>query len=237
MSTTTVSADLYKRNRTRYAGVTYRLRADGSRTYAVSFQGKFVPAGTTEREALAKQAELRRHKARGEKIIVNGKTTFRELAEEWLDVKAPKLRARTRTYYRDALDLVLLPRFGAWRVSAVDAEAISRLIRDLEREGLHALDPKRPARGLGRSSIESYLKPAQGILKLAVRRRLIADNPFGHLTDDDRPKVEETRAPHEWTDEELDKLRSLQADLSESGQPVRLHAAHPAHRTARPTHR
>jgi integrase len=215
MSTTTVTADLSKRNRTRYAGITYRLRADGSRSYAVSFQRKFVPAGSTEREALAKQAELRRHTARGEKIVVNGKTTFRKLAEEWFEAKSAKLRPRTPAYYRDALDLVLLPRFGAWKVSAVDAEAISRLIRDLEREGLHTVDPKRRARGLGRSSIENYLKPAQGILKLAVRRRLIADNPFGHLTDDDRPKAEETAAPHEWTDDELDKLLAASTQLAQ----------------------
>jgi integrase len=215
MSKPTVSADLYKRNRTRYAGISYRVRADGSRSYAVSFQRKFVPAGTTEKEALAKQAELRRHKARGEKIVVNGKTTFREIAEEWFDAKGPKLRDRTRSYYRSALDTVLLPRFGTWKVSAVDAEAISRLIRDLEREGLHAVDPKRPKRGLGRSSIENYLKPAQGILKLAVRRRLIADNPFGHLIDDDRPKTEETAAPHEWTDEELDALLAASTQLAQ----------------------
>ena len=215
MSKPTVSADLYKRHKTRYAGVFYRLRADGSRTYAVSFGGKFVAAGNTEKEALAKQAQLRRHKARGEKIVVNGKITFRELAAEWLEIKNSRLRPRTRAYYRDALDLVLLPRFGSWKVSAVDAEAISRLIRDLERDGLHALDSKRPTRALGRSSIENYLKPALGILKLAVRRRLIADNPFGHLTDDDRPKREETSTPHEWTDEELDKLLAACAELAQ----------------------
>jgi hypothetical protein len=36
--------------------------------------------------------------------------------------------------------------------AAVDADAIAKLIRDLEREGLHAVDASRPVRPLGRSS-------------------------------------------------------------------------------------
>lgn len=198
--------DPAKRHRVQgHRGVFYRERKDGGKTYLVSTGGgRFVPAQTL-RDALALQGELRSRKARGERVMVNDRTTFAQLAEEWFDAKSPRLRGRTASYYRMALDTVLIPRFGAWRVSAIDAEAIAQLARDLEREGLHAVHRNRPARPLGRSSIDNYLKPLQGILRLAVRRRIIADNPFLHLTEDDRPQASRKRA-HEWTQRELDAL-------------------------------
>jgi hypothetical protein len=83
---------------------------------------------------------------RGERVSADGRTTVAELAERWFELKQPKLRARTSGYYRRSLDLVVLPRFGRWKVAAVDPDAIARLIRDLEREGLHAVDASRKAR-------------------------------------------------------------------------------------------
>jgi integrase len=206
VSNPSVSVDPFKRHKTRYRGISYRLKADGSRTYSVFFQRRYVSAGTTEAEARAKQSELVGAKSQGRAVILPTKTTFAEIAETWYDGKAPRLRKRTANYYRSALDVVLLPRFGTKKVAAVDADAIARLVRDLEREGLHSIDPKRPVRPLGRSSIENYLKPLQGILALAVRRRLIGVDPFSCLTADDRPKREEKAPVHEWTDYELAAL-------------------------------
>lgn len=206
MSKPRVSADPQKRHSTRHRGISYRERADGSRSYAVYVDGKYVPVQGGEREALALQADLRGRKARGERVVVNDRTKFEQLAEEWFEVKSARLRPRTATDYRAALDLVLLPRFGTWRIAAIDAEAISRLVRDLERHGLHAIDRTRPSRPLGRSAIENYLKPLQGVLALAVRRRLISADPFGHLTRDDRPKREEKKPAYVWADEEVDAL-------------------------------
>src|SRR3954451_9573198 len=112
-------ADLYKRHKTRHRGIIYRERAGGSRAYAVYHDGQFVKVEGGEREALALQAELRGRKSRGEKVVVNDKTTFAQLANEWYEAKAPRLSERTADYYRTALDLVLLPRFGSWRISAI----------------------------------------------------------------------------------------------------------------------
>jgi len=207
-----MAASTVRHRSKRHRGVYFRLKADGSRTYNVYHEGAFVPAGTTEGEALGKQAELRGAKAKGEKPILPGKTTFAELAETWFESKKTRLRPRTASYYRSALDLVLLPRFGRRPVAALDADAIAKLVRDLESEGLHAIDPSRPTRPLGHSSIENYLKPlgggakGKGILDLAVRRHLIGVNPRKLLTDDERPKREEKPAPHEWTEAELSSL-------------------------------
>jgi integrase len=202
---TASSQDLAKRNRTRHRGVSYRERADGSRTYAVFFKGRYLPAGTTEKEALAKQADLRGRQARGERIIVPTKITFAETAEQWY-VSKHRLRAWTKRAYRDALDNVLIPHFGSWKLAAIDADSIARLIRDLEREGLHSINPERPVRPLSASSIENYLKPLSGTLGLAVRRGLLASNVYRTLTSDDRPEKVDSEPAYEWSDEEIEGL-------------------------------
>lgn len=208
MSDSTVLGNLYKRHRTKEPLVTYRERRDGSRAYYVQHAGTHLPAGSSLEEAKAKKAELGLAKARGEKPILRPKTTFSELAETWFEGKAPRLRAKTREQYRSALDLVLLPQFGKWKLGAIDADAVAKLIRDLERDGLGAIDPSREKRGLGRSSVDNYLLPLQAVLALAVRRRLIAVSPCDVLTADEKPQREEKAPPHEWTDEELAELLS-----------------------------
>lgn len=201
-SASLTTPDPFKRKTTRYKGITYRVKADGSRSYFAYSGGRQHLVSGGEKEALRLQAELRAKPP----TVAPPSIRFRDLAEDWYEVKSPRLRKRTADYYRSALDLVLLPRFGSLRIAAIDADAISRLVRDLEREGLHAVNRSRPVRPLGRSSIENYLKPLQGVLSLAVRRRLIGTDPFDHLTQDDRPKREEKAPVHEWTDEEVGAL-------------------------------
>ena len=160
--------------------------------YSVYHAGKFISEeadGTpllSITAARARRGELIGCSNRGQKPVVATKATFGELAEQWLEGK--RLRPRTADYYADALRLVLIPRLGKLKIAQVDADAIARLIRDLEREGLHAVDPSRPVRPLGQASVENYVvKPLQGILKLAVWRRLIGFNPLDTLTRDERP--------------------------------------------------
>jgi integrase len=207
--------DPFKRHKTRYRGISYRERADGTRTYYVYHGGKQLQAQGRggEKEAIEFQAALRSSVA----PVVVTRTKFKALAEVWYDQKVTRLRKRTADYYRSGLDLVLLPRFGKLRIDAIDADQIAKLVRDLEREGLHAIDPSRPVRPLGRSSIENYLKPLQGVMTLALRRKMIASNPFDLLTNDDRPKREEKEDPYEWSDEEITKL--IEASKSLAAKP------------------
>src|SRR5262245_52730341 len=215
------NADPFKRHKTRHRGVSYRVRADGSRSYSVYWQGRYVPAGTTEREALTKQADLRNTVAKGGHVVLPSKTLFGDFCESWFETKAPRLRPRTVEYTRSALDLVLIPRFGRWRIQAIDADAIAKLTRDLEREGLHAVDSARDVRPLGASSISNYLKPLRGVLALAVRRKLIASNPFDVLTADDRPQREERKPAREWKPEEVTAL--LEASATQATKPESRH--------------
>jgi hypothetical protein len=76
--------------------------------------GKYVAAGGTEKDALAKQAELRGKAARGERVIVVTKATFTEVAEQWYESKH-RLRRRTKENYRSSLDNVLLHASGRRR--------------------------------------------------------------------------------------------------------------------------
>jgi integrase len=198
--------DPFRRHKTRHRGVSYREKANGERTYSIYWKGRYITAGNMEKAALAMLSDYRRGDARGEAPILPTKTTGGELLEQWYVGKEARLRKHTAKDYRAALDLVLLPRFGSWKVAAIGADAISKLTRDLEREGLHAIDPERPKRPLGRASIVNYLKPLQGALALAVRRRLIGSNPFDHLTADDRPTREEKAPPFEWSDDRLAAL-------------------------------
>lgn len=192
------NTDPYKRHATRTPGITYRTRRDGSRSYHVYAQGRQLAVDGGEREALAKQAELRTRTGRGERIA-SPTVRFGDLAEEWFQSKH-RLRPWTLKDYRAALDNVLLPRFGRERLPAISVDAVAALIHELEQ------------RGLSGSRIDNLMKPLKGTIKLALRRGIIAQNPFDLLTADERPK-RDTRARYVWSPDEiaavLDAARTL----------------------------
>jgi integrase len=184
-------ANPYKRHKTRHPGITYRLRADGSRHYNVLAQGKQHSVVGGEREALALQAELRGKAARGQKILPT-KTKIDALATEWLASKT-KLRETTRSDYEADLKNVILPRFGHLKPSQVTADEVAKLIRQLD------------AKGLSGARIKNILKPLNGVMKLAARRGLITQNPIDLLTPDERPQAT-NREHHTWSPEEIKRV-------------------------------
>ena len=219
MSTSKASAgpaDRFKRRKTRHRGITYRLRADGSRVYSVYAKGGYIRVEGGEREALALQAELRGKVARGERITPP-KVTFAEIAEQWFESKR-KLRPWTRKGYRDALDRVVLPRFDQMKISAINADQVARLIRDLESEGLSG------------KTIDNYLLPLSGTMRFAVRRGLISVNPVALLTNDERPHRAPREEKHVWSDEEIAAL--IKASERIARQPEARYDYSPLIRTA-----
>jgi integrase len=165
----------YKRHKTRHRGITYRVKADGSKTYYVFAGGRHAAVAGGEREAVALQATLRGRAARGEQLP-RARARFGEVAEEWFASKR-KLRPWTRTSYRAALDNELLPRFRDLKLAQVTPDKVAALIRELE------------ARGLSGSSIQNILKPLNGTMNFAVRHELASTNPVSVLTADERPTV------------------------------------------------
>jgi hypothetical protein len=77
MPTPRVSADPAKRHSsTRYRGISYRVRRDGTRAYAVYFRGTYQAVEGGESEARALQADLRLKASRGEQPTVTSKAMF-----------------------------------------------------------------------------------------------------------------------------------------------------------------
>lgn len=178
---------------TRYRGISYRPRADGTRAYAVYFKGRYLTIEGGEQDALAKQAELRGQAARGETPVRPTKATFADVAELWLESKH-RLRPYTRLNYRATLDRILIPRFGSIKIGAITTDHVVALIRGLE------------GQGLAPTTVTDYLKPLSGTMQFAVRRRLITVNPCSLLTRDDRPRPRDPKQVHVWSDEEIDAL-------------------------------
>jgi integrase len=198
-------------------GIVKRMTATGATRYEYAFvdsDGK-LKRGTarTLREARLLRGERMAKADKGE-VAQPKRTTFADFSEVWYESKSTRVRGRTADYHRRALDLVLLPRFGRLQLRAVDADAIAKLTRDLEREGLHALDPARPIRALGPSSIANYLKPARGVMQLAARRRLIPVDPFDLLVAEDRPARRDVEPPHEWSPEEVSALLAASTTIA-----------------------
>jgi integrase len=190
-------------------GIYRRTTADGRTRYEIAYLDR---SGRQRWETIAKLSDARRRRAEliakpQEERQPSSRQAFGDLAEQWWDMKKRKLREGTAAGYRAGLDLVALPAFGTWRVGLIDPDSIASLIRSLEDEGLHALHPDRPKRPLSHSTIVNHLKPLQQVLDLAVRRRIIAVNPFKLLTSDERPaRDDETRKPHEWETAEVSRL-------------------------------
>jgi integrase len=187
------TTDPTRRQPTRYRGISYRKRGNGTRQYSVYFKGRYIRVDGSEQEALAKQADLRNKQARGERLAAPTKATFAEVAEQWYESKH-RLRPYTRRNYRSTLDRILLPRFGAMKISAITVEHVATLIRDLEKSGLAP------------TTITDYTKPLGGTMKYAVRRGMISVNPCTLLTRDDRPRPRERKPDHVWNDAEMENL-------------------------------
>jgi Phage integrase, N-terminal SAM-like domain len=104
-------------------GIYKRTTKDGKTTrYEVAFvdgdgRQRWRTVGKIQ-DARRLRADLVSKVDRGE-VVPSSKKTFAELAEEWYAAKAPRVRRRTAEYYRQALDHVLLPRFGPCRVAAI----------------------------------------------------------------------------------------------------------------------
>jgi hypothetical protein len=97
-------------------GIYRRWNADGKLVHEIAYLDR-TGRQRWETVATSRVTDARRRRAelvskRPEQRQAPSRETFAEVAEAWFEAKSPKLRDRTRAYYRQALDLVLLPRFG-----------------------------------------------------------------------------------------------------------------------------
>jgi integrase len=191
--------DPFKRISTRYRGISFRERADGTRSYYVSINDRHQLVEGGEREALLLQADVRAKQGRGMRVTPLD-VTFGELAEEWFKARKSSWRPSTQNGYRTALDSHLLPVFGKLRLTAITPDDVARFVA------------QRQAAGASGAYVAGNLRPLNGVLKLALRRGLITANPVVALLPEERPKVKK-RKRRAWTPNEIKRLLAAAREL------------------------
>ncbi len=100
---------------------------------------------------------------------------FGEFAAAWLDGKRPWLRTRTAYDYGTILGAHLLPAFGALPVSEISEDRVRAFVKDLQgKSGTRG-------RALSNRRINIILIRLHGILKQAVRKALLAQDPMASV--------------------------------------------------------
>jgi integrase len=176
-------------------GIYYRYRVDGSKewSYYDPRLGRPVGGCQSRQEAIEKRAWAQLAKSGG-LPTPDTKSRIADLAEEVREAKRSRLRASSFSAFEYALDKIILKELGHLRPARVGPDRIALLIRDLERQGFAP------------SSIRRYLSPLGAIFNLALRRGIIALNPMGLLSDDERPTGGGVGRHYEWDPREMSAL-------------------------------
>jgi integrase len=185
-------------------GIYYRLRANGSKSWGFYAEGK-INSAPTRQAAIDGKARAGLRKSAGFPAP-DTRVRFSDLAQEIRDQKQRKLRPSSFSAFEFALDKVLLPELGHLRPAQIGPDRIAGLVRALERDGLHAINPKQPKRGLAPASIRRYVSPLGPIFKLAVRRGAVPISPVALLSDDERPTGGGVREHYIWSPDEISVL-------------------------------
>jgi integrase len=120
---------------------------------------------------------------------------FGETFEDWFASDESPKATSTRKMYRAAADNDLLPRLQHRKLAEITLDDLLALVQVWRK------------RGLARSTIENYLCPVRGTFDYAHRRGLVTSNPCSLLRRRDLESADsESRAAHEWTDDEIAAL-------------------------------
>lgn len=185
--------DKRPRIKTRYPGVAYRERADGSRQHMIWFEGtdgKGHWQNTTGglQDAVKTRARIVDRIAHGHKVAPS-KVLFADFARTWLEEQT-NLRPKSIETYRTQIESHLVPRLGPkTRLSDVDVDRVARLIASMRKDGLKAW------------TIRTTLTPLSRIMTTAVRRGLAPANPVPQLERSERPQGDQAQMNILDTDE------------------------------------
>lgn len=177
---------------TRNGKVSYRVRIDvPTPTGARQTRSRTV---ATRREADAILSAWRLEAATGG-LTARSKQTVDEIAEEWLDLARPRLRPKTAADYERSVALIKVA-FKAEQVQGITPIRVQRQYRAWAQAGV------------GARSIELAHLRLRQILDLAVKWKVIRDNPARAV---DPPKAQR-RARGVWTEEEARQFLQATAD-------------------------
>ena len=189
-----------------------------------------LPEGTTKKRAQNKLAEIVTQLERGNFVSRKSTKTFKEVAGDWLKVKAGAVRHTTHGTYGKMLSLYILPFMGNMPINKVTVSVVDKFIPYVKAEypinrviwnaqgryrnnkNLHKKYPTLAAYIAHRktqpynkeaipapASFKKMLDVIGGVMKFAVKRRMVEYNPVSLV---ERPKLKKTREadfmqPHE----------------------------------------
>lgn len=116
------------------------------------------------------KTEKKQQNAFSKNTISNQKNgdLFAELAEEWLILRSPQLKASSIAKYTNMLDLYLLPILGDKHISDISRSDIIQLSRDLLTTG------GAKASGLAPKTVNSVLSLMRNVMEFAAREKDIS---------------------------------------------------------------
>jgi integrase len=209
---------VYSGNR-RIRGLHKRTLADGATVYESRLRidgkdAKVVLEARTKTDAIREAEALRVDRARGEVRHRSLAPTLAELAAEWLEqlearveIRDERQRYSQRTVdlYRQRLRDHVLERLGRRRVDELSADDVRRLVDRLTRHGLAP------------GTVTSCVNILSGLLRYALKRKVVAHNVVRDLDRDDRPGVRRQTEPRYLTAVELERLL---AEMRDTFRPV-----------------
>lgn len=164
-------------------GIFFRKLKDGTKRYEIWFKGsdgvrhwQMMEPGETLTDAVKERRKQQAEIDKGGKVAPT-RETFETVAERWLERQESRLRPRTIEWYRTAVRVHLLPRFGDRRLAEITEDRVAALITEMTRAGYAGW------------TIKGVLTPLSRILGHAARQGWIASNPVTRLEKDERPKV------------------------------------------------
>lgn len=125
-----------------HRGISFRLRADGSKRFYISFKGSYVSTMDDDitpllllGPAIERQGQLTGKRIRGEQVRRPQKVTFAAAAEAYMEHAQNRPRRPldpdTAKEYQRFLDNTLVPGFGQRLIGSIQAEEIEQLTAEL----------------------------------------------------------------------------------------------------------
>lgn len=154
-------------------------------------QRKKTVKGIVREEAVRIEREILAKRDRGEKLPdLRHAPTFEAFAKLWMDESAPHWKPSTLEQYHSIVERHLVPTLGTLRVSAIPEGAVRRYITTLKE------------RGLSERRINLVVLVLKMIVKLAIRRKWLADDPLREVKMLREPKAD----VHPFSPEEVEQF-------------------------------
>lgn len=146
--------------------------------------------------------------------------TFGTVAEAWLTAKAASRAPKTIAGYRGLLDVVILPKWGDYRLRDIDHEALQTWVTWLGTDPAARQQRRRvetsidEPTGLSAARVIHAYQVVRQVLAYAVRARYLAVNPAEYIELPSKPQGKELALSHE-------QVRQLAAESGDMAAMVR----------------